>query len=178
MNINRLKSVTLGMLSRVPVLVLLALACLPVATRADSFTLNGASIDSFSFGATKTFSVQMATADALQYETDAMLGTRIHLLTLDEFVTVDGTPTENVLEFAGDVVQSFHFVTGTDMLTSDVTFHYTESKIITEASGGGTTAPEPSSVALLAFGLLGLIGFGRKKQASARDGGSPGCWRL
>lgn len=129
MNFNMLKSVTFGMLSPFLVLVLLALISLPMTTRADSFTLDGASIDSFSFGTTKTFTVQMDTADALQYKTDEMLGTKIPLLTLDEFVTVDGAPTENVLEFARDVVQSFHFVTGTETPTSDVTFSYEVVKV-------------------------------------------------
>lgn len=159
--------------SPVPVLILLALACLPVATHADTLTLDGTPIESVSFDATaKTFSVQMAGTDGLQYETDAMLGTQIDLLTLDEFATVDGTTTENVLEFARDVVQSFHF-TGSDMLTSDVTFHYEALKIREgivvggdDGGGGGSPVPEPSSVALLASGLLGLIGFDRKKLRS------------
>jgi hypothetical protein len=157
----------------VPLLILLVLGCLPVATHADTLTLEGASVESVSFdAAAKTFSVQMATTDALQYKTDVMLGTKIDLLTLDEFATVDGTTTENVLEFARDVAQSFHF-TDSDMLTSDVTFRYEELKT-TEgivvggdgSGGGGNTVPEPSSVALLASGLLGLIGFGRMKLRS------------
>lgn len=159
--------------SPVPLLILLALACSPAATRADTLTLDGASVESVSFdAAAKTFSVQMATTDALQYKTDVMLGTKIDLLTLNEFATVDGTTTENVLEFARDVVQSFHF-TDSDMLTSGVTFRYEELKT-TEgivvggdgSGGGGNTVPEPSSVALLASGLLGLIGFGRMKLRS------------
>jgi hypothetical protein len=175
MKINRLKLVTLRMLSPFLVLVLLALVCLPMTTRADSFTLNGASIDSFSFGTTKTFTVQMATADALQYKTDAMLGTKIPLLTLDEFVTVDGTPTENELEFARDVVQSFHFVTGSNMLTSDVTFSYEVVKVTQGSGGNGTSMPEPSSVLLLMSGLLGLIGFGCKKNVIARGTRRTSC---
>jgi hypothetical protein len=61
-------------------------------------------------------------------------------------------------------VKSFHFVTGSDMLTSDVTFSYGEVKV-TEGSGGGsgTPVPESSSLALLGAGLLSLIGFRRKK---------------
>jgi hypothetical protein len=155
--------------SPIPLLILLALGCSPVATHADTLTLDGASVESVSFdAAAKTFSVQMATTDALQYKTDAMLGTKIDLLTLDEFATVDGTTTETVIEFARDVVQTFQF-TNSDMLTSDVTFRYEELKT-TEgivvgggSGGGGNTVPEPSSVALLASGVLGLIGVGRKK---------------
>ncbi len=153
--------------SPVPLLILLALGCSPVATHADTHTLDGTPIESVSFDATaKTFSVQMAGTDGLQYETDARLGTQIPLLTLDEFATVDGTTTETVLEFANDVVKSFDF-TNSDMLTSDVTFHYEALKIREGiVVGGGNTVPEPSSVALLASGLLGLIGFGRKKLRS------------
>jgi hypothetical protein len=47
-----------------------------------------------------------------------------------------------------------------------VTFSYGEVKV-TEGSGG-TTVPESSSVALLASGLLGLIGLGRRKLSSSR----------
>ena len=160
------------LLSSVPMLVLLALGCFPVATHADTFTLEGAPIDSFSFNTTlKTFSVQMATADALPYKTDFMNDTKIPLLTLDEFVTVDGTPVENEIELLADFVKSFQFVTGSDMLTSNVTFTYGELKVM-EGSGSGTPVPESSSVALLASGLFGLIGLGRKKQAT---GGGPGA---
>jgi hypothetical protein len=149
MNINRLKLVTLGMLSPVPVLVLLVLACLPVATHADTLTLDGASIDSFSVNTNvKTLSVVMATTDAQQYLTDFTMGTKIDPLSLDEFAVVDGTLTlENELEFLEDVV------------TSDA-------------------MPEPSSVALLASGLLGLIGFRGKKHAAARGGGRLSCCHL
>ncbi len=150
------------LLSSVPVLVLLVLASFPAVAHADTFTLDGAPIDSFSFNTTlKTFSVQMATADALPYKTDFMNDTKIPLLTLDEFVTVDGTPVENEIELLADFVKSFQFVTGSDMLTSNVTFTYGELKVM--EGSGGTTVPESSSVALLGSGLLGLIGFGRKK---------------
>ena len=103
----------------------------------------------------------MATADALPYKTDFMNDTKIPLLTLDEFVTVDGTPVENEIELLADFVKSFQFVTGSDMLTSNVTFTYGEIKVM--EGSGGTTVPESSSVALLGSGLLGLIGLGRKK---------------
>jgi hypothetical protein len=163
--------------SSFPVVVLLAFASFPVATHADTFTLDGASIDSFSFNTTlKTFSVQMATADALPYKTDFTTDTKIPLLTLDEFVTVDGTPIENEIEFLGDFVKSFQFVTGSDMLTSNVTFTYGEVKVMEGSGGGsGTPVPESSSVALLASGLFGLVGLGRKKLSSS---GRPGCCRL
>jgi len=155
--------------SPIPLLILLALGCSPVVTRADTLTLDGASVESVSFdAAAKTFSVQMATTDALQYKTDAMLGTKIDLLTLDEFATVDGTTTENVIEFARDVVQTFQF-TNSDMLTSDVTFRYEELKTtegIVVGGSGGNTVPEPSSMALLVSSVLGLIGFGRNKLRS------------
>ena len=79
-----------------PVLVLLALACLPVATHADSFTLDGANIDSFSFNSNsnvKTLSVVMAASDAQQFLTDFQQGNKIDVLTLEGFAEVDGTQT-------------------------------------------------------------------------------------
>ena len=180
MNNNRQKLVTLGMLSPFPVLVLLGLACLPVATRADTFTLDGAPVDSFSFGTTKTFTVEMASTDAAPYLTDIMMGTKVDLLTFDEFIAVDGTTTENVLEFADDVVQKYDYTPGTDMLSSDVTFAYEKLTILEDVggSGGGNTVPESSGVALLAAGLLGLIGFGRKKFTTPSRGGRPVCCHL
>jgi hypothetical protein len=161
------------LLSSIPVVVLLVLASFPAVAHADTFTLDGAPIDSFSFDtATKTFSVQMATADALPYKTDIMMDTKIPLLTLDEFAIVDGILTlQNEIDFAGVFVKSFQFVTGSDMLTTDVTFSYEEVKVM-EGGGSGTPVPEPSSAALLASGLLGLMGLGRKKQAT---GGGPGA---
>jgi PEP-CTERM motif len=177
MNINRSNLVTLGKLSPVPILVLLALAFLPLATRADTFTLDGANVDSFSFNDNsnvKTLTVLMAASDAQQFLADLQQGTKIDLLTLDEFADVNGTETlENELEFEKDLVKSFQFVTGSDMQLVDVTFSYTKFEI-TKGGGsggsggdGGNNVPEPSSVALLASGLLGLIGFGRKKLAAA-----------
>ena len=151
-------------LSAFALLVATLLAASPA--HADTFTLDGASIDSFSFNTTlKTFSVQMATADALPYKTDLMMDTKIPLLTLDEFVTVDGTPIENEIEFFKDFVKSFQFVSGSDMLLSNVTFSYGEIKVM-EGIGGGTPIPESPSVALLGSGLLVLIGVGRKTHSS------------
>lgn len=181
MDMDKLKLITRRVLSPFPILVLVALGCLPVAARADSFTLDGASIDSFSFDtAAKTFSVRMDTADALQYRTDVMLGTKIADLTLDEFALVGGMQTlEDEIDFREDLAKSFQFVTGTDMQTVNVTFSYREVKVTEAGSGGsgggnGTPMPEPSSVVLLASGVLGLIGFGRKKCAVPRVGGYPG----
>jgi hypothetical protein len=148
-----------------PMLILVGLACLPVAAHADSFTLDGAAVDSFSFGTAKTFTVEMATTDAAPYLTDVMLGTKIDLLTLDEFITADGTTTENVLEFADAVVKNYNYTSGSDKLLSDVTFAY-EKVVVMEnvgGNGGGNTVPEPSATALLASGLLALVGLGRKK---------------
>jgi hypothetical protein len=177
--------------AHIPALVLLALACLPVATRADTFTLDGAPVVSLSFGTVvtvsgtteKTFTVEMATADAALYYTDIMLGTKIDLLTLDEFITaVDGTTTENALDFADDTVEKYNITPGTDMLSSDVTFTYEKLTIMDDVgsgngngNGNGNGVPEPSSAALLASGLLGLIGFARKKHATARGDGHPVC---
>jgi hypothetical protein len=189
----------------IPALTLLALACLPTAASADTFTLDGAPIVSLSFGTVvtvsgttaKTFTVEMATTDAAPYFTDIMLGTKIDLLTLDEFITVDGTTTENVLDFADDVVEKYQYTPGTDMLSSDVTFTYEKLTIMDDVggsggsggngngngnsgsgngnSGSGNGVPEPSSAALLASGLLGLIGLSRKRHATARGGGRPVC---
>jgi hypothetical protein len=170
---------TLTSRAYLPALVLLAFACLPVATRADTFTLEGAPIDSFSFstaltlsGATiKTVTVVMASTDAAAYLTDVRMGTKIDLLTLDEFITVDGTTTENALEFAHDVAIKDTSTPGSDM--GNVTFSYEQFKIAEDVGGSsgngngnggnGNGVPEPSSAALLASGLIGLAGLGRKK---------------
>ena len=147
----------------IPALVLLAWVCLPLAAHADSLTLDDAPIAAFSFG-TDTFTVVLDSTDAAPYLTDIMMGTKIDLLTLDEFVTADGTTTENVLEFADDVVQKYQF-TDASKLTSDVTFKY-KKLMITEGipvGGNGNTVPEPSSAALLTSSLLGLLFFGRKQ---------------
>jgi len=157
---------TLTSRAYIPSLVLLALACLPVAAHADTLTLDGAPVISLSFG-TDTFTVLMDSTDAAPYLADDMLGTKIDLLTLGEVSTVDGITTEDVLEFKDDVVAKFQYP-NSDGLTADVTFDYDKFTISTETSGGdgsggGNTVPEPSSAALLASGLLGMVGFGRKK---------------
>ena len=161
---------------------------MPAATRADTLTLDGANIDSFSFNSNsnvKTLSVVMAASDAQQFLTDLQQGTKIDLLALDEFSVVDGTQTlDREIDFLKDIVKSFQFVTGSNKQLVDVTFSYTKFEIIPgDGSGGGggdggNTVPEPSSVALLSSGLLlGLIGFGRKKQATG-GGGRPDCCDL
>lgn len=101
-----------------------------MATRADTFTLDGASIDSFAVNTTlKTLSVQMDTGDAHTYMTDLTMGTEITDLFLDEFVIVDGTQTLiNEFEFGTDFVKSFQFDTGSDMLISNVTLYLRSSE--------------------------------------------------
>ena len=152
----------------IPALVLVAFASLPVAAHADSISLDNAPVTSVSFGTSDTFTVVMDSTDAAQYLVDVMQGTKIDLLTLDEFITVDGTTTENVLEFAEDVVEKYQF-TDAGKLTSDVTFSYKKFMItegIPVSGGSGNTVPEPSSAALLMSSLLGLLALGRKKRCS------------
>jgi hypothetical protein len=162
---------TLTSRSYVPVLVLLAFACLPVAAHADGITFEDKPIDSFSFGTGDTFTVVMDGTDALIYEKELIAGTPLAELFLEIVKTVDGVTTDDLLTFTNDTVVNFQF-TDTTELTADVTFDYrklTISETVTgggDGNGGGTTAPEPSSVALLASGLLGLVGFGRKKLRS------------
>jgi hypothetical protein len=152
----------------IPALVLLALACLPVATHADSITLEGIPIESVSFdNSAKTFTVVMDGTDALVYLEEFKAGTTLTSLFLDEIHTVDGTTTEDVIEFDRDTVSKFDF-TDPDEITADVTFNYgkftlTETIVGDGGSGDGNTVPEPTSAALLASGLLGLVGFGRKR---------------
>jgi hypothetical protein len=139
---------------------------LPVATHAhSSLALDGAPIEFVLFG-TDTFSVAMDSADATSYLADFKLGTKIDLLTLDEFITVDGTMTENELEFAKDVVEKYHF-TVAGKLTSEVTFLY-KKLTITECIpvGSGNEMPEPSSAALLAASLLEIVSLSRRKVSS------------
>ena len=132
----------------------------------------------------KTLSVVMAASDAERFVTDLQQGTKIHLLALDEFSVVDGVNPSTGTSFPKDIVESFQFVSGSNKQLVDATFSYTKFEIIPgDGSGGGggdggSTVPEPSSVALLSSGLLlGLIGFGRKKQATG-GGGRPDCCDL
>src|SRR5262249_35012429 len=101
------------------------------AARADTFTLDGAPVISFSSNPSiKLFSVQMDAPDSLTYLTDAMLDAEIPILTFDEFVVVNGTPTlADEINFIGVFVTSFQFLSGSDPLVSDVTFKYTDFKI-------------------------------------------------
>jgi hypothetical protein len=154
----------------VPVLVLLTLACLPVVTHADGITFEGKPIDSFSFGTGDSFTVAVDGSDGLIYEKELVGGTKLASLLLDVVKTVDGITTEDVLTFTNDTVSKVQF-TDTSELVADVTFNYeklTIAETVTggDGNGGNTTAPEPASVALLASGLLGLVGFGRKKPRS------------
>jgi PEP-CTERM motif len=146
------------------VLALLALGSLPMATRADSITLNGAPIDSVSFQPNlDEFTVQMPALESMQYLVDVMLGTHIQNLTLDEYKTVAGVSTLFAsYDFEEDIVDKYQFLGGDNSLTADITFLYRKYEF-TAGSGSNSTVPEPSSALLLACGLIGLIGLSRKK---------------
>jgi hypothetical protein len=163
----------------VPVLLVFAFACLPAATRADSFTLDGVAIDAFSINpTTDTLTVVMNTGDTLGYFQDAIRGTEIADIFLDEFTLVDGVTTlATEIDFRDVFVKNVQF-SGSDMLSSVVSFVYVEERSTTgtggtggDGNGGGNgggnnTVPEPSSAMLLTFGLAGLIGIGCKKLCS------------
>ena len=151
-----------------------AYAALPPAARRQGFFSGWARKEAFvkALGrglgqSLAAFTVTLAPADAAQYLTDLRLGTKIDLLTLDEFLTVDGVTSENILQFENDLVQQDQFDTATQ--TGNVTFSY-HKVVVTEGipvNGGGNSMPEPSSAALLLFGLLGLAGFSGKKFRSS-----------
>jgi hypothetical protein len=140
-------------------LAVLALGSLPMATRADSLTLNGATIDSFSQNTSKdTFTVALSASSASQYFWDETFGTKISSLTVDDFgSTHGGYKLLSSDVFTQDIVTSYQYQPGSFGTIVDVTFKYASDP------KNNNTVPEPSSAALLATGLIGLIGLGRKK---------------
>lgn len=137
-------------------LVLLALCAIPSSVRADTFTLNGAAIDGFSLDSGKSFVVDMPLGESFGWLADAFDGAKISTLTVDDFKDIGGVSTlVGTYTFTGDKV-GFYFVDWDwDGFKANVLFDYTNT--------GNTAVPEPSGLALLATGLLALVGIGRRR---------------
>jgi hypothetical protein len=137
-------------------LVLLALFAIPSSARADTYTLNGASIEGFWLDSGKSFVVDMPLGESWGWLMDEWGGKDIPSLTIDDYKTIGGVETPvGSYNFTGDHVGFWFFDWGWDGPRVNVGFDYT--------GNGYATVPEPSGLALLATGLLTLVGITRRK---------------
>ena len=133
------------------VLGLLLFAAMPRAASADSFTLDGVALDSFSLGSGNTFSATMQPVSLLTalLAVDQPLGITIPNLFLDDLTT--GT----TYDFKNDLVTSdgFGYVSGYWLPQFTANVSYGSVSVVT---------PEPSALLLLALGIVALL-FVRKR---------------
>jgi hypothetical protein len=148
---------TLTSTSYVLGLVLLALCAVPSSARADTYTLNGASIEGFSLDPGKSFIVDMPLGESWGWLIDELGGTKIPSLTIDDYKAIGGVSTlVGSYTFTGDHVGFVFFDWGWwEGPQANVVFDYSDD--------GNWTVPEPSGLALLATGLLALVGISRRK---------------
>jgi hypothetical protein len=138
-------AIKLGVLA----VALLMFAALPRTAAADSYTLEGVSLDSFSLGSGDSFTASMP------------LGLLSGLLALDEplglvipDLTVDDTTTGTVYDFKNDLVVGYDLEFFPLAFASQI--DYTSVSVAT---------PEPSEIALLALGLFALALASKKLRA-------------
>ncbi len=138
-------------------LVLLALCAIPSSARADTYTLDGASIEGFSLDSGKSFVVDLPLGESWGYLLDELDGAKIPSLTIDDYKSIGGVETlVGSYTFTGDHVGFVFFDWGW--------WEGPQAYVVFDYSGtGNASVPEPSGLALLATGLLGLVGIGRRK---------------
>jgi hypothetical protein len=131
---------------------------MPRTASADSYTLNGDSIDSFTDDdpGPGEFTITVSPASPLvsMFVVDAMDDTGISLLTL-----VDTTTGAETL-FRADSVASYSEGSAGEDDTFTIAYN---AEVL-----GGSVVPEPSSLLLFATGLLGLMAMTWRRKVLAR----------
>jgi hypothetical protein len=156
-----MKRLVLAFRVLLPLIGLLIFGAMPRTACADTYTLDGYSIDSFtdddpSPGEFTITVVDGSTLSVMLHE-DEVAGTSISLFTL-----VD-TTTDVTTDFNNDMV--VYDMGGSGAGTPEDTVHIaygSETTVSGTGSGSGSNVPEPSSLAMLMVGLLGLA-VGRRK---------------
>ena len=147
------------------------------ATTTTTFTLDSNPIAAFSIsnpnpgpgpGRTPPSDL-MVTLPLSPFEQTVTVGAHFTSMILDAFADINNTPTlVETITFGDDIVASNTLrLSGSRQPLADVTIEFqTETADIINPNGGpiggGTSAPEPSSLLLFGSGLLSVMGVARK----------------